>query len=120
MPAQVQKAGRRQEQKARTREAIILAARELFHRDGYEAVTVRQVAKAAALSTGSIFAGFAGKADLFKAAMGHPAPDVGAFLRRVAIAAADETVAQLGNTHPFTEIGEEAARLHSYLLGHNA
>ena len=41
------------------------AARQLFADRGYEAATVRDIAAAANLSTGAVFASFADKADLF-------------------------------------------------------
>ncbi len=112
---------KRAEAKARTREAVVIAARDLFHHHGFEAVTIRQVAKAAGFSTGAIFASFPdGKAQLFEAAMGEKAPDVAAFLKRVALAAHEETLDRLGSTHRFTALGEEAERLRRHLIGHHA
>ncbi|HYG26995.1 MAG TPA: TetR/AcrR family transcriptional regulator [Caulobacteraceae bacterium] len=51
--------------KQRTREKILAAARELFTERGYEGATVRDIAKAAGMSTGAVFASFADKAELF-------------------------------------------------------
>jgi len=48
-----------------TRAKLIEAAREMFADRGYEAATVRDIAAAANLSTGAVFASFADKADLF-------------------------------------------------------
>jgi len=56
---------RRQLAKQRTRMKLLDAARELFADRGYEAATVRDIAAAANLSTGAVFASFADKADLF-------------------------------------------------------
>ncbi len=51
--------------KQRTREKILQAARTLFNERGYDGATVRDIARAAGLSTGAVFASFADKADLF-------------------------------------------------------
>lgn len=51
--------------KQRTREKIMDAARQLFMARGYEGATVRDIAKAAGMSTGAVFASFADKAELF-------------------------------------------------------
>jgi AcrR family transcriptional regulator len=56
---------RRQLAKQRTRMKLLDAARELFAERGYEAATVRDIAAAANLSTGAVFASFTDKADLF-------------------------------------------------------
>jgi len=56
---------RRQLAKQRTRMKLLDAARELFADRGYEAATVRDIAAAANLSTGAVFASFSDKADLF-------------------------------------------------------
>ena len=56
---------RRQQAKLRTRGKLLDAARELFAERGYEAATVRDIAAAADLSTGAVFASFTDKADLF-------------------------------------------------------
>jgi AcrR family transcriptional regulator len=51
--------------KQKTRERLLEAARRLFAERGYEAATVRDIAAAADLSTGAVFASFSDKADLF-------------------------------------------------------
>jgi AcrR family transcriptional regulator len=56
---------RRAVAKQRTRERLLDAARRLFAERGYEAATVRDIAAAADLSTGAVFASFSDKADLF-------------------------------------------------------
>ena len=55
--------------KQRTREKLLEAARRLFTERGYEAATVRDIAAAAELSTGAVFASFSDKADLFNAVL---------------------------------------------------
>ena len=56
---------RRQAAKLRTRTKLLEAARQMFADRGYEAATVRDIAAAANLSTGAVFASFSDKADLF-------------------------------------------------------
>lgn len=51
--------------KQRTREKILEAARGLFNERGYEGATVRDIARAAGMSTGAVFASFTDKAELF-------------------------------------------------------
>jgi AcrR family transcriptional regulator len=53
--------------KQRTRRQLLDAAKRLFNERGYEAATVREIAAAAGLSTGAVFASFVDKADLFGA-----------------------------------------------------
>lgn len=66
---------KRQLAKAATRAKLIEVARELWAEPStYEAVTIRIIAAAAGLSTGSIFANFTGKEDLWREAMGFEPP----------------------------------------------
>lgn len=51
--------------KQRTREKVLASARQLFTERGYEGATIRDIAKAAGMSTGAVFASFADKAELF-------------------------------------------------------
>jgi len=51
--------------KQRTREKILQSARQPFNERGYEGATVRDIARAAGMSTGAVFASFADKAELF-------------------------------------------------------
>lgn len=61
---------KRQLAKAETREKVLKAARDLWAEPGsYERGTIRQIAQAAGMSTGAIFANFKGKADLWAAAL---------------------------------------------------
>jgi len=57
--------GKRALAKQRTREKILAAAKTLFSERGYEGATVRDIASAAGMSTGAVFASFADKSDLF-------------------------------------------------------
>ncbi|WP_051265461.1 TetR/AcrR family transcriptional regulator [Nakamurella lactea] len=60
-------ASRRREQAARTREAIIDAARRRFLHEGYAATTIASVASDASASTDTIYKSFGGKAGLLRA-----------------------------------------------------
>jgi AcrR family transcriptional regulator len=55
----------RADSKARTRQKVLEAARDLFMERGYDAATIRDIAARAGLSTGAVFASFSDKADLF-------------------------------------------------------
>jgi AcrR family transcriptional regulator len=58
---------RRQAAKVRTRQKVLDAARSLFAERGYDAATIRDIAKGAGMSTGAVFANFQDKAELFEA-----------------------------------------------------
>jgi AcrR family transcriptional regulator len=58
---------RRVQSKLRTRQKVLEAARALFIERGYEASTVRDIARQAGMSTGAVFANFEDKSDLFEA-----------------------------------------------------
>jgi AcrR family transcriptional regulator len=51
--------------KLRTRQIVMEAAKRLFTERGYDEATVRDIAAAAGMSTGAVFANFTDKADLF-------------------------------------------------------
>ena len=60
---------RRQAAKVRTRQKVLDAARLLFAERGYDAATIRDIAKGAGMSTGAVFANFQDKAELFDAVL---------------------------------------------------
>jgi AcrR family transcriptional regulator len=60
---------RRAVAKQQTRNKVIAAARTLFSEHGYEGATIRDIAAAAGMSTGAVFANFSDKGDLFRAIM---------------------------------------------------
>lgn len=103
----------RGEQKAATRAKLSAVARAAFHRQGYEAVTFRNLAKAAGVSTGAYFGSWKSKADLFADVMGLPAPDMGEFLARVAIVCA-------GHPGEVGKVAEEAEAHRRHLVGHHS
>src|SRR5437868_13840988 len=55
--------------KQQTRAKVLGAARRLFSEEGYEGATIRDIAAAAGMSTGAVFANFADKSDLFREIM---------------------------------------------------
>ena len=62
-----QKLTRRALAKQQTREKVLQAAREMFIERGYEGATIRDIADAAGMSTGAVFASFTDKPELFDA-----------------------------------------------------
>jgi AcrR family transcriptional regulator len=73
--------------KQETRAKVLDAARRLFSEHGYEGATIRDIATAAGMSTGAVFANFADKADLFQEIM---STDMGELSGLMASAAAEE------------------------------
>ena len=59
----------RKSQKEATRQRVLDAARELFEAKGFEAATVREIAKLADVSVGSVFTTFASKGDILSQVM---------------------------------------------------
>ncbi|MDD3836323.1 MAG: TetR/AcrR family transcriptional regulator [Phenylobacterium sp.] len=55
--------------KQQTRAKVLAAARRLFSEQGYEGATIRDIAAAAGMSTGAVFANFTDKSDLFREIM---------------------------------------------------
>lgn len=62
-------AGLRQSQKEATRNRVIEAARELFDAQGYEGTTIREIARQAGVSVGSVFTTFASKGEILSQVM---------------------------------------------------
>jgi AcrR family transcriptional regulator len=67
--AQVKVPTRRALAKLQTRGKVLAAARKLFSEQGYEGATIRDIAAAAGMSTGAVFANFTDKSDLFREIM---------------------------------------------------
>ncbi len=61
--------GIRQQRQQRTREALLDAAASVFANRGYAGASIPQIAREAGVSTGAIYANFAGKQELFLAMM---------------------------------------------------
>ena len=66
---------RRQTARAATRAKALAAARHLFLNSGYFDTTLRNIAARMAMSTGAVFANFQDKEQLWREAVGGPAPD---------------------------------------------
>lgn len=61
----------RTESKAANRAALVAAAKTLFESAGYEASSLRDIAAAAGLTTGTFFANFTDKRELYREIFGH-------------------------------------------------
>ena len=59
----------RQSQKAATRAKVLEAARELFDTQGYQGTTIREIARHAGVSVGSVFTTFASKGEILSQVM---------------------------------------------------
>ena len=57
--------------KQQTREKVVAAARAMFMERGFDGATIRDIAKAAGMSTGAVFASFTDKNELFFEIMGE-------------------------------------------------
>ncbi|HEY0649809.1 TetR/AcrR family transcriptional regulator, partial [Phenylobacterium sp.] len=59
----------RQSQKEATRQRVLDAARELFDTYGYQGTTIREIARQAQVSVGSVFTTFASKGEILSEVM---------------------------------------------------
>lgn len=96
LPARSPQAGaapltRRALAKLQTRQRLLAAAKQLVTERGYDAATVRDIAAAADLSTGAVFASFSDKADLFNEVI---LADYAALLQRMDAVVAEENSAR--------------------------
>lgn len=74
----------RKSQKEATRQRVLEAARELFETQGYEETTVREIARRAEVSVGSVFTTFTSKGDILSQVMTDRLDGLYAELDRVA------------------------------------
>lgn len=74
----------RQARKEATRRRVLDAARALFEEVGYEAATIRAIARRAGVSVGSVFTGFSCKSQVLGEVMQERLADLHADLERVA------------------------------------
>jgi AcrR family transcriptional regulator len=70
--------------KQQTRGKVLAAARRLFSEQGYEGATIRDIATAAGMSTGAVFANFSDKSDLFREIMTADMATLAAAMREAA------------------------------------
>lgn len=77
-------AGARKSQKEATRQRVLDAARDLFETRGYEETTVREIARHAEVSVGSVFTTFSSKGDILSKVMADRLDALYAELDRVA------------------------------------
>ncbi|MES2896220.1 TetR/AcrR family transcriptional regulator [Phenylobacterium sp. LH3H17] len=77
-------AGARKSQKEATRQRVLDAARDLFETRGYEETTVREIARHAEVSVGSVFTTFSSKGDILSQVMADRLDALYAELDRVA------------------------------------
>lgn len=70
--------------KQQTRLKVLAAARNLFSEQGYEGATIRDIAAAAGMSTGAVFANFTDKSDLFREIMADDMHALAAAMRDAA------------------------------------
>jgi AcrR family transcriptional regulator len=70
--------------KQQTRAKVLAAARALFSEEGYEGATIRDIAAAAGMSTGAVFANFSDKSDLFREIMKSDIIALGEAMREAA------------------------------------
>src|SRR3954468_11009157 len=82
-PAPMAAPSQRQSQKQATRNRVIEAARELFDTQGYQGTTIREIARHAGVSVGSVFTTFASKGDVLSQVMADRLDGLYAELDRV-------------------------------------
>jgi AcrR family transcriptional regulator len=82
--AKVKVPTRRAVAKQQTRAKVLAAARRLFSEQGYEGATIRDIAAAAGMSTGAVFANFRDKSDLFREIMSNDMVSLGGMMREAA------------------------------------
>jgi AcrR family transcriptional regulator len=71
--------------KQQTRAKVLAAARRLFSEHGYEGATIRDIAAAAGMSTGAVFANFSDKSDLFREIMATDMASLAEAMREAAL-----------------------------------
>jgi AcrR family transcriptional regulator len=68
--------------KQQTRTKVLVAGRRLFSEQGYEGATIRDIATAAGMSTGAVFANFTDKSDLFREIMTEDMTELASAMRQ--------------------------------------
>lgn len=100
---------RLERRKARTRAALIAAARDVIARDGSPSVSIQQITDAADVGFGSFYNHFSSKDELFEAAIAEAFEELGVWLDEVLAGISDPAeifatavriTARLADTHP--------------------
>jgi AcrR family transcriptional regulator len=95
------------ERVAETREALILAARELFGERGFAAVGTQEIARSARMTRGALYHHFASKEDLFRAVYETVERDLAEQIAATAQAASGPVEALRAGAHAFLDACED-------------
>ncbi len=104
--------GSRAQSKERNRQKILESAMALFRERGYEAATLRDIARGAGLSTGALFANFNDKTEIFLTVI----EEENARVIQTMIDAHDPTLALVDRLHKQLIRGVEVARANARLI----
>ena len=104
--------GSRAQSKERNRQKILDSAMTLFRERGYEAATLRDIARAAGLSTGALFANFNDKTEIFLTVI----EEENARVIQTMIDAHDPSLPLVERLHKQLIRGVEAARANARLI----
>jgi AcrR family transcriptional regulator len=104
--------GSRAQSKERNRQKILDSAMALFRERGYEAATLRDIARAAGLSTGALFANFNDKTEIFLTVI----EEENARVIQTMIDAHDPSLPLVERLHKQLIRGFEAARANARLI----
>jgi len=104
--------GSRAKSKERNRQKILDSAMTLFRERGFEAATLRDIAKAAGLSTGALFANFADKNEIFITVVEAE----NARVIRVMRDSYDESLDLVARLHKQLMSGYESAQINARLI----
>jgi AcrR family transcriptional regulator len=104
--------GSRARSKARNRQKILESATALFRERGFEAATLRDIARHAGLSTGAVFANFTDKSEVFLLIV----IDENARVINVMRQAYDESLDLVARLHKQLMAGYESAQVNARLI----
>ena len=104
--------GARAQSKERNRQKILESAMTLFRERGFEAATLRDIARGAGLSTGALFANFADKNEIFLTVV----EDENARVIRLMRDAYDESLGLVDRLHKQLMRGYDAAQANARLI----
>ena len=113
-PPPLPETGARRTRKEATRNRVILAARALFDLQGYQGTTVREIARHAGVSVGSVFTTFATKGEILSQVMQERLDGLFAELDRVLPHLRGSTADRLGSMFAIL-FAFEAQRLRLFL-----